>query len=353
MRSTEYWKGRFELLEQAQHNIGLEAYYDIEKQYRKAQREIEKQIEMWYGRFAVNNNVTLQEARRMLNAAELAELKWDVREYIKHGEENALDGRWVRELENASARYHISRLDSLKLQTQQQLEVLFGNQLDTIDGAMRRAYKEGYYHTAFEIQKGVGVAWDFATLDDNQITKAINKPWAADGSNFSERIWGNRTKLVSELNQTLTQNIALGQDPQKAINAISKKLNVSKKNAGRLVMTEEAYFSSEAQKDCFRELDVEEYEVLATLDSKTSEICREFDGQHFRVAEWEVGVNAPPFHPWCRTTTAPYFDDDFDVVGERAARDSDGKTYYVPADTTYKQWEKALVKGEGSGLKPV
>ena len=37
------------------------------------------------------------------------------------------------------------------------------------------------------------------------------------------------------------------------------QMNTSKHNAGRLVMTEEAYFSSAAQKDCFNDLDVEEY----------------------------------------------------------------------------------------------
>lgn len=280
----------------------------------------------------------------MLTSKELAELKWDINQYIQYGQENALSGTWVKELENASARFHISRLEALKLQTQQSLEVMFGNQLDSIDGAMRNIYKSGYYHTAFEIQKGVGVGWDFSTLDDKQIAKVINKPWAVDGKNFSERIWGNRQKLVNELNQTLTQNIMLGKDPQKAIDAIAKKMNSSKKNAGKLVMTEKAFFSSAAQKDCFAELDVEQFEIVATLDSHTSEICQEMDGKHFEISKWEVGVNAPPFHPWCRSTTVPYFDDEFDAVGERAARGADGKTYYIPADMKYKDWKQKFVK---------
>lgn len=106
---------------------------------------------------------------------------------------------------------------------------------------MRNVYKSGYYHTAYEIQKGVGVGWDFSALDDKQISKVINKPWAVDGKNFSERIWGNRQKLVNELNNTLTQNIILGKDPQKAIDEIARKMNTSKTNAGRLVMTEEVF----------------------------------------------------------------------------------------------------------------
>lgn len=353
MRSSEYWKGRFEQLERSQHQKGMECYAEIEKQYRQGQRQIESQIAVWYQRFADNNGVSLQEARQMLNKRELEELKWDVQEYIRYGKENALNQQWMKQLENASARYHISRLEALKLQTQQSLEVLFGNQLDGIDSAMRDIYKSGYYHTAFEVQKGVGVGWDFATLDEKDVSKVINKPWAVDGKNFSERVWGNRQKLVNELNTELTRNVMLGQDPQKAIDAIARKMNTSKNVAGRLVMTEEAFFSSAAQKDCFKELDVEQFEIVATLDSHTSEICREMDGKVFPMSQWEVGVTAPPFHVWCRTTTVPAFGDEFDNVGERAARGEDGKTYYVPANMTYKEWQKSFVEGDKTGAREV
>jgi SPP1 gp7 family putative phage head morphogenesis protein len=354
MNNGEYWQKRFELLEQAAHQQGVQCYADIEKQYRQAQKQLEGQIAAWYQRFASNNGVTLAEAKRMLNAKELAELKWDVNQYIQYGQENAINGTWVKQLENASARFHISRLEALKLQTQQSIEVMFGNQLDSIDNTMRNVYKSGYYHTAYEIQKGVGVGWDFSALDDKQISKVINKPWAVDGKNFSERIWGNRQKLVNELNNTLTQNIILGKDPQKAIDEIARKMNTSKTNAGRLVMTEEAFFSSAAQKDCFTELDVEQFEIVATLDSHTSDICRGMDGKHFPMSEWKVGVTAPPFHVHCRSTTVPYFDDEFDAVGERAARNEEtGKTYFVPGNMTYKEWDKAFVQGDKSDLQEI
>lgn len=353
MKSSEYWQKRFELLEQAAHQQGVQCYADIEKQYRQAQKTLEGQIAAWYQRFADNNGVTLVDAKRMLTAKELAELKWDIQDYIRYGEENAINGTWVKQLENASARFHISRLEALKLQTQQSIEVMFGNQLDSIDSTMRDVYKSGYYHTAYEIQKGVGVGWDFSTLDDKQISKVINKPWAVDGKNFSERIWGNRQKLVNELNQTLTQNIILGKDPQKAIDELARKMNTSKVNAGRLVMTEEAFFSSAAQKDCFAELDVEMYEIVATLDSHTSDICRGMDGKHFKMSEWKVGETAPPFHVHCRSTTVPFFDDEFDLVGERAARGEDGKTYHVPATMTYPEWKKSFVDGDKTDLHEI
>ena len=344
MKTADYWKDRFEQIEKICHDKGAVTYREIEAQYRKAQREIESQISVWYQRFAVNNGITMQEARRLLTSGELAELKWDVNEYIKYGQQNAIDGKWMKQLENASAKAHISRLEALKLQLQQQVEVAFGNQLDGIDKAMRAVYSAGYLHTAFEIQKGTGIGYTLAAFNQTLIDKILNRPWAPDGKNFSDRVWSNKQKLINELNTTLTQGIILGKDPGKIINAMSKKLDVSKTAAGRLVMTESAAFASRAQEDCFKELDVEEYEIVATLDSHTSEICQDMDGKVFKMSEREIGLNAPPFHVNCRTTTVPYFNDEWSKNAERSARNENGDTYYVPADTSYNEWEKGFVK---------
>jgi len=90
----------------------------------------------------------------------------------------------------------------------------------------------------------------------------------------------------------------LGKAPDEAISAISKKFNTSKHNAGRLVMTESAYFAAEAQKDAYSELGVEEFEVVATLDSVTCPVCGAFDGEHLPMSQYKSGTSAPPFHPW-------------------------------------------------------
>ena len=346
MQNSEYWKLRFEQLEAAQNGQGAAAVAEIERQYKEAQKQIEGQIARWYQRFADNNGISLAEARQYLKGAALKEFKWDVQDYIKYGQDNALMGGWMKELENASAKYHISKLEALKIQTQQSLEVMFSKQLGTVTGAMGDVFESGYYHTAYELQKGFNIGWDVAGLDQSQIEKVLAKPWAVDGKNFSERIWGNKQKLISEVHGELTQNIMLGADPQKAIDSLAKKMKTSRYNAGRLIMTEEAYFSSAAQKDCFEELGVEQFEIVATLDSHTSDICRSLDGKHFPMKDYQPGVTAPPFHVFCRSTTVPYFDEDFGDIGERAARDEEtGKTYYIPDDMNYQDWKETFVDG--------
>lgn len=352
MTNAEYWKQRFTQLEAAQNRKGATAYLEMEKQYKAAQNELEAQIARWYQRFADSNGISLAQAKRWLKGQDLAEFKWDVKEYIKYGKENAINGAWMQELENASSKFHISRLEALQIQTQNSLETMFAQQMGTMKKALSDVYASGYYYTAYAVQQGFGLGWDIAGLDQAQIEKVLSKPWAVDGYNFSTRIWNSKTKLIGEVHNELSKNLLTGADPQKAIDSLAKKMGTSKSNAGRLVMTEQAYFSSAAQKDCFNDLDVEEYEIVATLDSHTSDICRSLDGKVFKMSDYKPGVTAPPFHVYCRSTTAPHFKDNFDA-GERAARGADGKTYYVPDDVTYSEWKRAFVDGDKNGFAEV
>lgn len=355
-KSSVYWKKRFSDLENAQNQYAQSTFHKIEPAFDKAQRQIQAQIEAWYGRYASNNGITMAEARKQLSAAELKELKWDVKEFIQYGQENALNQQWMKELENASARYHISRLEALKIRTQQALEVAYGNELDSLDSMVKALYQSGYYHTCFEIQKGFNLGWEIGQIDERKLQKVVSRPWASDGMVFSDRVWKSKTTMVNDLHQELTRTIIQGKAPDEAIRHMTKYLQDKGKNAkyqaGRLVMTEQAFISSAAQKDAFTDLDVEEFEIVATLDSHTSEICQNMDGQHFPMKEFEPGVTAPPFHVWCRSTTVPYFDDEWSI-GERAARGEDGKTYYVPSDMKYADWKKSLVDGQTDDLQEI
>ena len=346
-KNSEYWQQRFGQLENASHQEAMTVYSRIEESFYQAQKEIENKINSWYMRFANNNEITINEAKKLLNSNELKEFKWDVQEYIKYGHENELNELWMKELENASTKYHISRLEALKIQTQQTMEKLFGNELDEVDNLTKNSYINNYFHTMFEYQKGFNVGFNVTNIDQNKLSKIVNKPWAVDEKNFSERIWGNKTKLINELHNELTKMCLTGKSPDESIKYLSKKFNTSKAQAGNLIMTENAYFSQLAQKDCFNALDVEKYEIVATLDSHTSEICKEQDGKVYDMKDYQPGITAPPFHNYCRSTTVPHFDD-FDLEGERAARDEDGKTYYVSDKMKYDDWYKKYVQNQSN-----
>ncbi len=347
MKNSEYWKERFEQLNEALLNQGETYYISLDKEYRKAMNEIEFQINNWYARIAKNNGINMVQAKKWLKGKELEEFKWTVEEYIQYGKDNALGQAWMKELENASARVHIRRLEALEIQLRQTIESLYQKQYEGLADTLKSIYEDGYYHSAFEIQRGFNVGWAIPALDERRVAKVLSKPWTTDNSTFSSSIWNARDDMVNFLHTKLTQSLIMGKAPDKLISEIARKFGNTKKKgarfrAGRLVMTESAFFASASQRDCFNDLEVEQYKISATLDLRTSEICQDMDGKLSKMSEYEPGITAPPFHCWCRTTTVPYFEDNY---GERIARDESGRQFYVPNNMTYKEWKKEYIEG--------
>ena len=342
MKNADYWRGRFSILEDTTFKRSEQSIRAIEEMYMEAQRSVQKEIEAWYGRFAVNNQISLADARKLLTTGQLEEFRWTVDQYIQAGKKAGLDAAWLKRLENASAKVHVSRLEAVQMEIQQQLEVLYGNQVDEIDSLLKKVVGNGYTHTAFEIQKGIGLGWDMTALNQQKLETLISKPWTTDGRTFRDRCWVNKADLLDSVHKHMIQGMLRGDSPEKTIQAIQKQFGVSRYKARRLVHTETSYFNAQATKEAYKDLDIEKIEILETLDSRTCSVCGGLDGTVIPLAQYEPGVTVPPFHPNCRGTTCPYYDD---MDGERAARNADGEVYYVPANMNYQAWKAAFVDG--------
>lgn len=347
MRNAEYWRGRFSILEENAHKQSDQYLQNLEDMFMDAQRTVQADIERWYGRFATNNGISLTEARKLLTTGQLEEFHWTVEQYIKAGQQNNLSAEWLKKLENASAKFHVSRLEAIQLQIQQQIELLYGNQLDGVDSLLKQIVSDGYTHGAFTIQKGLGLGWDITALNQKKLETLLSKPWTTDGRTFSDRIWLKKRELVGTVHKELTQGLLRGDSPQKITDAIKNRFKVSRYQAGRLVHTETTYFNAISTKQVYQDLGVQSVEILETLDSHTCPLCQPLDGTVIPLAQYEPGVTVPPFHPNCRGTTCPHYND---MEGERAARNAEGKVYYVPANMTFTQWKKAFVDGVKDGL---
>ena len=348
-KSKDYWKKRFEKLEDDTYRKSQAYYQDLQKQFRRTSNEIEMQISSWYYRLADNNEISYSLAKKSLNRKELKEFRWTVEQYIEYGKDNALNQKWMKELENASIRVHISRLEAMKLQMQQQIERLFVEYEGGVSDFLNKTFQSTYYNTAYEIYKGTGVGVNLHELNHDLVQNFLRKPWAQDGKDFSSRIWQNKEQLIQTLHTELSQNLVRGLNPGKSIEAIAKRMDVSKSKAGNLVMTETAAIHSMAQQQCYKDLDIEEFEIVATLDTKTSDHCRHMDGKHFPMNDYKVNVTAPPFHCRCRTCTCPYFDDEFTVDDERAYRDVDGTTKFEK-NMSYHEWYEKYVASKPKAM---
>ncbi len=344
MKNAEYWRRRFSLLEEAAHREAERTDELLGEAYRSAALSVQKELDAWFGRFAGANGLTLAEAKKRLSGRELEEFRWTAEQYAKAAQQANLSEEWQRKLENASARFHVSRLEAVELQIGQQVELLFGNQLDALDGLLRRVVSDGVTHGAYEIQKGLGLGWDFAALDQKRLDALLKKPWTTDGKTFRDRCWANKAGLADGIQTELVQGLLRGDAPQKTAEAIRKRFGTSRYQARRLVYTETSWFSAVSASQTYAGLGVEEVELLGTLDGRTCSVCGAMDGRVLPLSQLQPGVTAPPFHPNCRCTTCPHYADE-EAAGKRAARGADGKVYEVPESMTYEEWKKTFAEG--------
>ena len=346
MKSADYWRQRSEAVEAQAHARAQASIALIEQWFLEAQREVQKEIESWYTRFAASEGLSLSDARKLLNSRELEEFRWTVEQYVKAGASG--DPRWAKQLENASARFHVSRLEAVQLQMQQQLERLYGNQLDEMESLFRHVAGDTYTRTAFDLMQGIGVGWDITAPDEKVLDRILSTPWTTDNATFRDRCWTMKDELRAQLQKDLTQGLMTGKPPLEISKGIEKRFGVSRYKAARLVNTETTYFNAVSSQQCYKDLDVERFEVIVTLDDTTCEICGKMDGKILPMPQYEPGVTVPPYHPNCRCTTAPAIDPEF--AGERAARAEDGKVYYVPSNMTYEEWQDRFVTGKSTDI---
>ena len=340
--SLEYWKKRYEEeMERAMHQADGPKK-DLRKYADTVIRRLEKDINDWYQRYANENGMSLADAKKQLDARELKAFNMDLEEYRAIAERDELSEEHKKMLKQASARQQLDRVQELYINTAQELESWAKYQDSTISDLLSNVYESSNYRTAWMTQSMKGQYDMYAQVDHRTIQRIIDSPWAPDGKNFSARIWDNRKQLATSLQNDFIQALVAGDGTATMSEAIAKRMNTSYNNANRLVETELARVHSQAFMDCMSELDVDAVEILATLDNKTSPICRRMDGKYVQCKDAKPGITIPPFHCHCRSTTVPYIPA---VYGsERAARDpKTGKTVFVDGELDYGEWKKRYI----------
>ena len=236
--------------------------------------------------------------------------------------------------------YRMKRLSALLLNMEKQCKEVYGLALGSATEFLKKIIPEAYYNTIFDIAKGIGEQPAFSTINKKLVSKIIHEDWS--GKNYSKRIWSNTEALAEELREVLTEAAATGESIHKTSKKVAQKFDTASYNAERLIRTETTYACNQAELLAYDELDIDEYEFVATLDTRTSPICQKLDGRIFKTKDAQAGKNLPVMHPNCRSTTIPHFKDGNPTI--RTARDKDGKKITVPASMTYPQWHKKYIE---------
>ena len=245
---------------------------------------------------------------------------------------------YLNKIQQQSGRAYVSRLDSLKNSIEHKVIMLNAGMAVGLGKQLQFDYDHAAHYTAFNLDSMAGFTLSFTSPGREKLMVAAQTKW--NGANYSDRIWANKDKLVATLNTMIPQAFVRGFSSQQLGQQLADTMEVSYSNAVRLIRTENRYISNKGTQAAYEASGVvDEFMILATLDKKTSPICRDLDGKIFSLSAAEVGINMPPFHPYCRSTTIPYFpDDDIGKLLDDRVERKDGKTTRMGQYKTYKDW---------------
>ena len=338
-KKSNYWIQRALERSRADIRSADEVVKTINDAFYNCLKEIEKEISALYYRYAEDNELDYDLATKLLTGDEYKSFRMGLEEYM-----DWIDNPEIQlELNTLSTRSRISHLEETFFNIQKQIDKAYIYQHEAVESLMKESLQTNYHSVIFDIGVATGetVVKDFHKLTIGEIVKEFERPWS--GKNFSERIWRNRAKLKDALEEEIVKMAISGADCTQAIESVAKKMDVSKRAAATLVHTEQAYFSSLGTLKAYSEMGVDKYIYVATLDLRTSDICRDLDHEVFRIKDAQAGVNYPPMHPRCRSTTAPYTGA---MEGTRTARDMFNNEVKVDKSLSYKEWHKKYVESD-------
>ena len=304
-KNRDYWEER-QVKREAK---AFTTIQDIEKEYKialeKAKQDINKEISRITTTYMNDNILNYNEALKLLKGDDYKVWKKDLHDYMKEYKNllktAPLDAQKLYlEIETLSAKSRISHLDSLKAQIDMEFTKLIFGVEDSAKNALTSVYRD----TFLEVTKDLGIN---AIVSRDKIKAVLDRPWS--GANFSERLWTNTDNLAQTVKQEIVNGMIQGINLKTMSKRVSERFETAKKNdVERLLRTEVNYVLNQATLDGYKEAGIEKYEFSATLDSRTSQICSELHGEVFEIKKIAVGLNYPPMHPRCRSTTIPIVD---------------------------------------------
>ena len=312
-KSKEYWEKRARENENKVYKKASDLKKELDVHYIQAKKEIQKSINDLIARYMFKTDLSYADAMKYLTSKEFKEFRMSLEEYEAEIERlseinEELANKLRIELETLAMKSRITRLDSLKTQIDIELSKKISKDYNIVEKGISEVYRD-----FFKIQTtDFGLTGVNTVLPKKTLKMLMQQPWS--GANFSERIWGNSEALGKVLKQEIIQSFMQGVSVKDLSDRIEKRFENDRYNTERLVRTELNYAFNQTTKLSYEEAEIEEYEFLAEIDIRTSEICKKLNGEKFKVKDARAGVNYPPMHPHCRSTTVAVLD--FDNFGK-------------------------------------
>ncbi|MFT9031180.1 MAG: minor capsid protein [Leuconostoc pseudomesenteroides] len=290
--ADNYWEKRTKAIMDLLDVKDTELTNAVLKEYQAASDDISRKIDDFYEKYADENTISYDEARKRVRAV-------DLEDYVKRANVYRMSNKDNPELlKRLNAQYmtsKISRLELLKLEIDFRILQASNAQSETFTAYL--AKESAYIYSALSVGNAI------KTLNEREIESILQMEWS--GASYSQRIWRDNDVLANKLKDELVKAAINGTNPRVTAKKLRDVFGGTKPNTERLVRTESTYVANASTAKRYDNMGVKEYEFVAVLDRRTSSICREMNGHTFPLSEFMPGTNAPAMHPNCRSTIVP------------------------------------------------
>ena len=342
MKNQDYWTKRkanliYEQMDKAEKQA--DKFDDV---YRQSKAYLDKQINKIFDKFQRDYGLSERDARHVLKNMKDQKGLNELRKVLEARPNDPNIQRLLADLDSPAYAYRMKRLERLNDDLDRMRESIYHSEKKGSDSFYSDLMKDSYYKATFDLQQQTGLAYSFSSLPETEIKRLQDLKWTREA--YSDRIWSNTEALASSVKDELLVSLMTGRSIRDTSQAIAERFEVGQNNARRLVRTESAFFHNQMELLSYEDAEITKYRFVAVLDKRTSHICQEHDNKVYDTNKAEPGVNYPPLHPWCRSTTVAHDEDtDYSKLERRARNPETGKVEYVPADMTYKEWYSKYV----------
>ena len=338
-QSFNYWKKR-ELANQLnQIKDEKETMTQIEKNFVITLADVEHQIKVFYERYAKTEGISIEEAQKRVSEHDVKAFQKKAKEYVKNKD---FSPEANEELKLYNATMRINRLELLKAEINLHLTNLTEENNKEITDHLEKLGKTEYARQA-------GILDTELRYSKEGIKAIVNSDYKY--GNFSKTLWTNQKALMNTIEVMLRRSIIQGGNSTELVGRLRKQFDVGVHEAKRLLVTEAARVQGDVQIDSMEQAGYEEYVYIS--EPTACEICKHLDGQHFKIKDREVGVNYYPMHPFCKCSSAAYYDSeklDKEIEEYRKARGLDNNLQEDDKGDTIKE-NNNLLKEVYKGLE--
>lgn len=292
LNSQKHWIDRVDGIFKSIDRKDAEFLKKAKKSLEQVSREINKKVNDFYNEYAKENGLTFAEAQQKVRNEDLSD-------YVERAKKYRTKKDTTQEaLNRLNAQYISSKMTRLEL-----IKAELDFALIQYTDETQQSFEEYLKTVALDVYKLVGKGMTHSTFNKNAVEFILSYPWS--GADFSERIWKNQTQLSNVLQEELTKGFINGSNPNVVARNLRKKIDTTKFNSERIVRTESTFVANRSILQRYRDAGITRYEFVAHIDSRTSEICNDFNGKTYDIEDYQEGVNAPPMHPYCRSRVVP------------------------------------------------